>query len=240
MVPVVMAAGRAGGTTMVTTSKVRITSSPHVTWGTRAGRSDAPRGLLVSWSAAGSSSSRGAVPPQRGTAQGEVEYGKVKYWKLNVCWTHVGRAEHHHAVDGPQDRWPERRKYMEFQTLWQSHTHTHTRWSVRLKETPEGDTRRRHQTLAFSARACKAGRRRGLTHAPQEEEELPGVLVEAEVDGLGVEDGADQVSFSREEPYRRRRMLKPPSTVVQMTRVQLKESYIFLEHNAAERHHCPA
>ena len=35
-----------------------------------------------------------------------------------------------------------------------------------------------------------------LTHATQEEEELDGVLIEAEVDWLRVEDGADQVSFS--------------------------------------------
>jgi hypothetical protein len=47
-----------------------------------------------------------------------------------------------------------------------------------------------------------------LTHATQEEEELGGVLIEAEVDGLRVEDGAYQVSFSSEKPWRRRRTLK--------------------------------
>ena len=40
----------------------------------------------------------------------------------------------------------------------------------------------------------------GLTYTPQEKQELNSVLVEAEVDRLGVEDGADQVSLGCEEP----------------------------------------
>ena len=53
-----------------------------------------------------------------------------------------------------------------------------------------------------------------LTHTTEKEKELGGVLIEAKVDGLGVENGAYQVAFSREESYRRRRILKWLLTVI--------------------------